>query len=301
MKKTVKEFFRQWDQENYDLTEDTMGELHPGVPAPDEPENHDWVHAPLPKAGELPQRFFDRIYPLLSALLAFVLIFFLFRAVNDMPPFGSPDTPANSGPVVQRYLTKGLQETGAVNVVAGVILDYRAFDTLGESHVLFAAVAAVLILLLLDREEAEEKSEREILTKDPVLQKTAMVLIPLILTFGLYVVLNGHLGPGGGFSGGAVMGGALILFSLAFGPEKLSRVISLKSYKITVALGLLFYSLMKCYSFFCGANGLHTVFTPGTPGAIFSAGLILPLNIAVGLVVSCTMYGFYSIFTRGRI
>ena len=46
---------------------------------------------------------------------------------------------------------------------------------------------------------------------------------------------------------------------------------------------------------------MQTVFSPGTPGMIFSAGLILPLNLAVGIVVACTMYGFYSVFQRGRV
>ena len=301
MKKNIKEFFRQWDEGNFDLTEEAMGDLHPKIPVPETETDRDWIRAPIPRAAELPQRFFDKIYPAFSVLLAFILIFFLFRAVNDMPPFGSPDTPANSSVVVQRYLEKGLTETGAVNVVAGVILDYRAFDTLGESHVLFAAAAAVMILLLLREPRDEKESDRRILTADPVLGKTAAILIPLILMFGLYIILNGHLGPGGGFSGGAVMGGALILYSAAFGPDKLSRVLSFRAYQVTVTAGLLSYSLLKCYSFYCGANGLETIFVPGTPGAIFSAGLILPLNIAVGLVVSCTMYGFYTVFTRGRL
>ena len=69
--------------------------------------------------------------------------------------------------------------------------------------------------------------------------------------------------------------------------------------KNTLALSA--YSLLKCYSFFCGANGMETIFSAGTPGKVFSSGLILPLNLAVGAVVACTMYGFYSLFKRGRI
>ena len=48
-------------------------------------------------------------------------------------------------------------------------------------------------------------------------------------------------------------------------------------------------------------KGRITIFAAGTPGRILSAGLILPLNVAVGLVVGCTMYGFYAVFQRGRI
>ena len=55
----------------------------------------------------------------------------------------------------------------------------------------------------------------------------------------------------------------------------------------------------QSYSFYTGANHLHSIIPNGTPGAILSGGLILPLNIAVGLVVACTMYAFYAMFRKG--
>ena len=50
-----------------------------------------------------------------------------------------------------------------------------------------------------------------------------------------------------------------------------------------------------------GSNGLENHIPKGTPGAILSGGMILPLDIAVGLVVACTMYGFDSAFRRGSL
>ena len=105
----------------------------------------------------------------------------------------------------------------------------------------------------------------------------------------------------GMLAGGAVVGGALILCATAFGFERVQRVLTLKRFRTVVLCALSAYSLLKCYSFFCGANGLETIFSAGTPGKVFSSGLILPLNLAVGAVVACTMYGFYSLFKRGRI
>ena len=64
---------------------------------------------------------------------------------------------------------------------------------------------------------------------------------------------------------------------------------------------LSFYALSKSYSFFTGANHLESHIPPGTPGNILSSGLILPLNICVGLVVACTMYGFYALFRKGDL
>ncbi len=147
-----------------------------------------------------------------------------------MPEFGSPDTPANSGEVPGRYIEKGQEETGAVNIVTGMILDYRAFDTLGESHVLFIAACTVLILVRIDhrkdgslvhKELAAEEDDRKLEPKnDKILQKSAFILVPVIILFGIYVILNGHISPGGGFSGGAIIGAGLILYLNAFGFKK---------------------------------------------------------------------------------
>jgi multicomponent Na+:H+ antiporter subunit B len=137
--------------------------------------------------------------------------------------------------------------------------------------------------------------------KDVILSKVGSFLVPCILVYGVYVLLNGQLSPGGGFSGGAVMGAAMIIFAASSGFDKVDKFFSVKlsSWVTFAALG--FYSFAKGYVFFTGANGIHNGIPKGTPGAILSGGLILPLDVAVGLVVACTMFGFYSLFRRGNI
>jgi len=289
-----------WEEGKFDFSEE-LTKRDEKTQASEKTFSHSFAKKEVGRLERKEQGFFSRFYPFAALLLGAVMSLVFLFAVSRMPSFGRADTPANNSAVTKRYIEEGLEETGAVNIVAGVILDYRAFDTLGESHVLFTASVAVFILMLSFAGAKERKKDRKILEDDLILRYTAKFLIPIVILFGFYVILNGHLGPGGGFSGGAIIGGGLILYALAFGFERLERVINEKSYRIVVLCALLFYSLAKCYSFYCGANGLHTVFTTGTPGAILSAGLILPLNIAVGLVVAFTMYGFYSIFARGRI
>ena len=134
---------------------------------------------------------------------------------------------------------------------------------------------------------------------DVILQKCACVLVPLIFVFGIYIVLNGHLSPGGGFSGGAVLGSGLIFYLNAFGFKKTEAFFTEKIYRRLTLCALTFYCMAKSYSFFTGANHLKSGIPLGTPGAILSSGLILPLNICVGLVVACTMYAFYALFRKG--
>ena len=86
------------------------------------------------------------VYCALCVLICVTMIALLMFTVMNLPSFGSPNHPINNE-VSARYIEKGLQETGAVNIVTGMILDYRAFDTLGESTVLFTAAMVVLFLL----------------------------------------------------------------------------------------------------------------------------------------------------------
>ena len=129
----------------------------------------------------------------------------------------------------------------------------------------------------------------------------ATILVPIVLLLGVYVVLNGHLSPGGGFSGGAIMGAGLILYVTAFGFAKMRRFFTYKTYQRVVLVALLTYALSKCYSFYTGANHIESVIPLGTPGAILSSGLILVLNICVGFIVACTMYCFYAVFRKGEL
>lgn len=246
-------------------------------------------------------KLFRKLYHATSIIFCLFLIALLLVTISWLPATGTVDRPANNE-VAERYIEKGLEETGAVNIVAGMILDYRAFDTLGESHVLFTATITVLILLRLnktEKDEAEINDRRFEPKNDAILQLVATLLVPVIIIFGIYIILNGHLGPGGGFSGGAVIGAGLVLYLNAFGFKKTERFFTEKTYKWVCFFSLSFYCLAKSYSFYTGANQLHSVIPKGTPGAILSSGLILPLNIAVGLVVACTIYAFYAMFRKG--
>ena len=251
-----------------------------------------------------------RIYVILALAMACLMIFFLLETVALMPRFGDANAPGTNE-VTERYITKGLEETGAVNIVAGMILDYRAFDTLGESTVLFIAASAVLILLRIDRNKdgtpeleliAAESDDRHYEPRaDRILQGSVMVLTPIIFLFGIYIILNGHLSPGGGFSGGAIISAGLILYLDAFGFEKAGRFFTYNTFAWVSFFALGFYALAKTYAFYMGANGLPSGIPLGTPGAILSSGLIMPLNIAVGMVVACTMYIFYALFRKGGL
>ncbi len=248
---------------------------------------------------------FRKFYKAAALVCCLTLTILLLITVAYLPPVGNAGNPAHNE-VAAKYIEDGMQDTGAVNIVTGMILDYRAFDTFGESNVLFIATCTVLILMRNDKKKgkgsAEEEEKRDSFYEpknDKILQTVAMVLVPFIILFGIYVILNGHLSPGGGFSGGAVIGAGLILYLNAFGFEKTERFFTAKTYKWISFSALSFYCIAKSYSFYTGAHHLESGIPLGTPGNILSSGLILPLNICVGLVVACTMYAFFALFRKG--
>lgn len=243
-------------------------------------------------------RFF---YSLGSVALCLLLIAVLLLAVSNMPVLGTTDGP-NNNEVSERYIEKGTEETGVINTVTGMILSYRGFDTFGETCVLFIAATCVIVLLRKNEEEIENTKETDWKYEpkpDAILQKITYVLAPVIFLYGFYIILNGHLSPGGGFSGGATIGAGLILYVTTFGFHKTQRFFNEKTYDRVKVGALCLYSITMIYYFYTGANMLKNVIPLGTPGNILSSGMILPINIFVGLEVACTMYAFFALFRRG--
>lgn len=79
-----------------------------------------------------------------TVTLLFILSFLVFAyfALKELPAFGSPIMR-----VAKEYIAQGLNKTGATNIVAAIILDFRGYDTLGEATILFTAVVGVLAII----------------------------------------------------------------------------------------------------------------------------------------------------------
>jgi multisubunit Na+/H+ antiporter MnhB subunit len=92
------------------------------------------------------------------ASIVTILIIFLagIEVFRTLPAFGVPPFAQFSNAASQTYIAEGLKKTGAANIVAGIILDYRGYDTLGEATVLFTSIVGATVIL---RKEARKPLE----------------------------------------------------------------------------------------------------------------------------------------------
>ncbi len=86
------------------------------------------------------------VFMVLIVILVCMVSYMLLLAVGEMPPYGHIDNPTNNE-VYLRYVDKGVEESGGLNLVTNILLDYRAYDTLLETTVLFTAVMAIMLVL----------------------------------------------------------------------------------------------------------------------------------------------------------
>ncbi len=90
------------------------------------------------------KEFFGKV---VSVVIIFVIFLVGIKVFKTLPDFGTAIFTKTEGAASQTYIEQGLQDTGASNVVASVILDYRAYDTLGEATVLFTSIIGETVIL----------------------------------------------------------------------------------------------------------------------------------------------------------
>ena len=210
----------------------------------------------------------------------------LVLGFRGLPAFG--DYHGVYGRIVDNF---ALSARHATDFVTALNFDIRAFDTLGEEYILFAAAAGVALVLRGLREEGERPhpappKQHGFAGASDALRSLALLLPPLLVGLGGYVVLHGALTPGGGFQGGVVLAagplGALVTGRyLAF-----KRIAPHSAVEALEALGAWAYAMLGLGGLVFASRYLQNYLPLGIPTHLLSGGF-MPLNsIAVGLEVS---------------
>ncbi len=219
----------------------------------------------------------------LAILLLLILAVALYQALARVP-FGT-DRMA----VSRYYLDHGVQDLGGVNIVTSVVVLYRGFDTLGEVTVLF--LAATGLGALLHGLVLHDEKRRRTKTPPSLIMRTATrILFPLILLLGAYVFVHGHLTPGGGFPGGVVVALAYLLGFLAHDHWRVNH----RAVRWIEGLAGMTYVIIGLLGLYLAGSFLANFLPPGTPGRLFSAGIIPLIYITIGFKVGSEMTGLLS-------
>jgi multicomponent Na+:H+ antiporter subunit B len=192
------------------------------------------------------------------------------------------------GSLLSRF---GVGERHATDLVTALNFDFRGFDTLGEEFILFGSVLGIVVILRELRDEHEgpslkEADEHQFAGASEALRMLVLILVPVLLAIGVYIVVHGQITPGGGFQGGIVLATAPLSLVLAARYLRTRFASPHTLLEVGEAVGAAGYGLI-------GVAGLIFVgvffknFLPlGIAGHLLSAGQTDVASVAVGIEVS---------------
>ena len=207
----------------------------------------------------------------MAALLLLIGLGVLLAAVLEPILFGA--APMLVGSQIQAL---GAEPTGAANLVTAVLLGYRGFDTLGELTILFAAATGAGMVLA-----QGNRGRHDVAPVGFVLQVGSSLIFPLLLLFGFYTILHGHITPGGGFQGGAILAAAYFVPLLGHAGHPLPSGLT----TLLEGLAGITFIVVGLVAMMAGDTFLTPFGDHGTLGQLLSAGSLPLLSIAIGVKV----------------
>jgi len=212
----------------------------------------------------------------MKQLVAVVALATLALLLWQLAPIAMP---SDLGAVAEHYARHGVRDNRGANLVTSIVVNYRALDTLGEVAVLFLSVtgAGFVLRRRTGLEVLEPRRSSEIVGTG------ARLLFAPIVLFGVYIFVHGHLTPGGGFQGGAVVASGVLLLLLA---DK-DRPLPHGFLSWTESLSGLAFVVAGLAGLWAGGSFLANrgLLPLGSWNQLFSAGIIPVIYVFVGLKV----------------
>ena len=262
---------------------------------------------------------------LVIVLLCGVLLLY---GTIDFPRWSDPSAPASMH-VSPYYIENTIRDTSVPNIVTAVLADYRGYDTMFETAVIFSAGIACFFLLrvflrkspevrlyrhvptgitiriekggkLPEKSQDFERIDDEWTPYDLITRATCRLVIPFIQLFALYVIAHGHHSPGGGFQGGVILGASIILYAVSHDLRSTLRRMSERAGALLSTAGIVLYAGTGLLCLILGANFLDYGALAGLlgvdPVTARSHGILI-VEIGVGLAVMATMIWIYYILS----
>ena len=252
--------------------------------------------------------------------------------MGDFPSWADPASPAHNH-VSPQYIEKGLEQTSVPNIVTAVLADYRGYDTMFETAVIFAAGVVCFFLLRIPRKDEptvhryrhtlsgmtvsvkETRQTPPVLEEferidtlwaphDLIIETACRMLVPFLQLFGLYVIAHGHYSPGGGFQGGVILGASMILLAISHDLRTAIARMSEKVHAILCAVGVFIFAGTGALCLLLGFNfldyGALASILHVDPVTARSHGILI-VEIGVGFAVMTAMIWIYNnISSKGK-
>ena len=195
--------------------------------------------------------------------------------------------------LVEGVIPRGFEETGSRNLVTAILLDYRLFDSLFEAGILLIAVSGIIWISKHDIEEKNAQFMYDKFKTPDLFVTFSRLVYPLMLTFGFYVIINGHLSPGGGFQGGAIVASAiLILYYIDHDKEtNIKLIVTVEKFLYIAILLFAGISIFTRGTFF-------TNFVPTHYSYDVQTIYLVILNIMIGFKVALGLWAIFTAFLK---
>lgn len=125
-----------------------------------------------------------------------------------------------------------------------------------------------------------------------IVKSVARMMVGFVFLYGVYVILHGHLTPGGGFAGGCIIAGAFVLLYLAYGRDEAKERVQSSLTSIFESVGGFLFWLIALIGTIWGYFFFNFI-ERGKPLSILSGGIIPLANIAIGIKVASALFGVF--------
>jgi multicomponent Na+:H+ antiporter subunit B len=133
-----------------------------------------------------------------------------------------------------------------------------------------------------------------------IVRTISRLMFPFMFLFGIYVLVHGHLTPGGGFQGGVVLAASVIMLILAYGIERAQAKVNALQAELAESLGGLILVFLGLMGVAVGIAFFKNVLPFGTLGHVFSAGNLPVFNFGVGVKVAAGLLTIFYALLRVR-
>jgi len=184
-----------------------------------------------------------------------------------------------------QYLFMFMSDVGGQNAVTAIYLGYRVYDTLFEALLLVVAVVAVVHLSWFDQKKVADGRHSEV-EKSRMTKFAMRIVCPIILLFGMYLVLNGHISAGGGFLGGLAFASFLVCRYLVLGVYDLPIEKAMKLEEL-VFINIIILPILAIFT--------GVIYLAWDATELFQHIYLIAMNGLVGMKVA---FGFFVLFYR---